>query len=154
MIDKTEELLLLAADPTQRMDIAEAFLYEAGDEARPTFDVFQEVVSEGRRIYVPEADELLLDIDNVTQELKLERAIRLWEIVCNDKLRVKRFPSKTAGHWHFSVKHPSFIPITTAQKIVNQVFFGSDSLKEYLSHIRCTLGVTYPIRLFNVPGLA
>ena len=154
MLDKTEELLSLAADPAQRMDIAEAFLYEAGEAAKPTFDVFQEVVNKGQRIYVPEADELLLDIDNTAQELKFERAIRLWEIVCNDKLRVKRFPSKTVGHWHFSVKHPSFIPITTAQKIVNQVFLGSDSLKEYLSHIRCTLGVTYPIRLFNVPGLA
>ena len=106
MIDKTEELLLLAADPSRQMDIAEAFLYEAGEEARPTFDV----------------------------------AIQLWEIVTSGKLWVKRFPSKTAGHSHFSVKHPSFIPITTAQKIVNQVFFGSDSLKEYLSHIRCTLG--------------
>ena len=153
MIDKTEELLLLAADPSRQMDIAEAFLYEAGEEARPTFDVFQEVVNKGQRIYVPEADELLLDIDNVTQERKFERAAQLWEIVTGGKLWVKRFPSKTVGHSHFSVKHPSFIPITTAQKIVNQVFLGSDSLKEYLSHIRYTLGVTYPIRLFNVPGL-
>ena len=60
------------------MDIAEAFLYEAGEEVRPTFDVFQEVVNKGQRIYVPEADELLLDIDNTTQEWKLERATQLW----------------------------------------------------------------------------
>lgn len=159
MIDKTDELLKLAKE-SDVMDIAEneiASINKSYDEnwaLRSVYGTFSHVVASGRRIYIPEDDELLLDIDSPESMTKASRIIELDMHLAGMQYTINLFKSKTEGHAHISVKHSSFRDLTLIAKIYKQALFGSDPLKEYLSLARARLGVRYPIRLFNFPGLS
>lgn len=117
-------------------------------------ETFESIIASGRRIYVPEDCELVLDLDSYEAFTKAQKAINLFETVNCISVYSILHKSKTEGHWHVVLTHDTFKSLSMLDRIHLQALFGSDPVKELLSMFREKSEVTYPILLFNVPGLA
>ena len=151
MIDKTEDVLIRAQEGEYK--VVENLLYDS-DEHKSTDLLIRKVIDSGRRVYVPEEDELFLDLDSQKSLSKFWTAKLLFETVQAVDLSVTYYESKTAYHNHVVLKCAMFANWPLTKKIYYQALLGSDPVKEMLSKIRLDNGVTYSILLFNVPGLA
>ena len=151
MIDKTEAILKRAKEG--EYDIVESILYDSA-EHESTLSVINNVIAAGRRVYVPANDELVLDLDSNESMHKFWTAKLLFETAFKTELHVTYYKSKTAYHKHIVIRCAVFEGWSLEKKIYYQALLGSDPVKEMLSKIRLDNGVTYPILLFNVPGLA
>ena len=151
MFDKTEEVLELAKNGNYKT--IESLLYDSEGHVSAV-ETFESVIASGRRIYVPEPCELVLDLDSYEAFTKARKAVDLFETVNHISIFSVLHKSKTEGHWHVVLTHDTFKSLSMLNRIHLQALFGSDPVKELLSMFREKSEVTYPILLFNVPGLA
>lgn len=102
----------------------------------------------GKIIILPKENELQLDIDS-EEQFTLFHA-RLKELNALHKIQiVQEVKSSKDGHYHVYIKLTRDIP--TEERIILQMFLGSDPIREYLSMCLAKIGDSEPILLFENP---
>lgn len=92
-------------------------------------------VKNGWKVILPEANQLLIDIDNEADYQVWSRARHLIEKTLKIK-KVVETPSKSEkpGKWHITVDLG--VTLTAAERITLQAMLGSDRMREILSFFR------------------
>jgi len=113
-------------------ELKEVLEVEAYLESREQY--VERMKEDGFQIFVPEKNELQIDIDShINKELFLQRIERIKEEFDGGVSYIS-YPSKSEGHEHIIVTLD--LDFTNAQRIAMQLVLGSDPIREMLSLFR------------------
>ena len=104
-----------------------------------------EAAERGCSVSYPKEAQLQLDIDSEEQLVAVEKRIEeLYDIV--QVHTVTKTESRTKGHYHIVLT--CYKPFTASERILAQMMFKSDTVREYMSGLRYFTGIKEPSALF------
>lgn len=107
-------------------------------------DYLREVEAKGMKVYVPDRDELLIDIDTKVHAQQYANAFMLLNNYI-EGIEVRKITRSENGGWHVYIKMP--FNMSSYERIAWQAALGSDPMRELLSLIRIKQDIEDPILL-------
>ena len=112
----------------------------------PRESLQEEAIKKGLKLVFPKVNQLFVDIDDEkAMDVFNERLVMLRSLFgCKEEIKVSQ-----SGHPHYHIYVTTERNFTTPERILLQLFLGSDVNHEFLSYREFRNGEDYPVLFFE-----